>query len=496
MSSRTPAALLKVLSPLRLEARAVGGTVEVVGMGPGRASAAGTRLASELAAGTCVAVAGVAGGLDPELRPGDVVVASEVRSLDGRPPRPMPAATLVAAELRRVGLFVRTGPIVSAPSLVRGSARGELARTGALVVDMESAWLAERLDDPLVVVRAVADAPGHGAVTGGLRAMRSLRRVRVPLERWAGAVGARTVVMAGPRSYCAGVERAIEIVERALERFGPPVYVRRQIVHNTHVVDRLERLGAIFVEELEDVPPGATVVLAAHGVAPGVRTEADGRGLNTIDATCPLVAKVHREVQRFAAMDYEVVLIGHPEHEEVVGTRGEAPERVHVVSSAQEAERLVVPRGRRVAYLTQTTLSVDETAHVVETLRERFADITGPSSDDICYASQNRQQAVRSVAKQVDLVLVVGSANSSNTARLAETARRAGSRAEVLEDATALRLEWLEGARSVGITAGASAPESLVEGVVSALSLLGPISVSELRTTEETVHFSLPVKVR
>ncbi len=306
------------------------------------------------------------------------------------------------------------------------------------------------------------------------------------------------VLLAAPRSFCAGVERAIEIVERALERYGAPVYVRRQIVHNAHVVADLEAKGAMFVEELDQVPAGATVVLAAHGVSPAVRGQAAERGdLAVIDATCPLVAKVHHEARRFVARGYDIALIGHADHEEVEGTVGEAPDRIHLVETPEDVAALPGPAQERpMAFLTQTTLATDETAEVVAALRDRFPDIVGPSADDICYATQNRQDAVRAMAGDCDLMLVVGSANSSNTARLVEVARRHGSRAELLEDAGQLRSSWLDGVSTVGLTAGASAPEVLVQEVLDALGRLRPVTVEERRTTQETVRFSLPMQVR
>jgi 4-hydroxy-3-methylbut-2-enyl diphosphate reductase len=363
---------------------------------------------------------------------------------------------------------------------------------------MESAWLADTLGDtPLVVVRAVADSLNGGPVLGGIRALATLRRVRPGLEAWAGAVASRRVELAAPRSFCAGVERAIEIVERAIDRFGAPVYVRRQIVHNAHVVADLERRGAVFVEELDEVPDGATVVLAAHGVSPEVRGHAGARqDLSVIDATCPLVAKVHHEARRFASQGRRIVLVGHADHEEVIGTMGEVPDAIDLVEGVDDVDRLAYGADTPVAYLTQTTLAVDETAEVVAALRERFVALVGPSANDICYASQNRQDAVRSLAGRCDLVLVVGSANSSNTARLVEVARREGCRAELVEDAGGVDLRWLAGVNTLGITAGASAPEALVQQLVQALGGLGATEVVEHRTVKETVHFSLPPQVR
>jgi 4-hydroxy-3-methylbut-2-enyl diphosphate reductase len=320
--------------------------------------------------------------------------------------------------------------------------------------------------------------------------------LRGALGRWVRALGSRQVLLAAPRSFCAGVDRAVEIVERALDRAGAPVYVRRQIVHNAHVVHGLQARGAVFVQELDEVPAGATVVLAAHGVAPSVRDEAERRSLTVIDATCPLVAKVHREAKRFSAEGRRIVLVGHEEHEEVEGTVGEVPDRIHVVASADDVDTLEVVTDEPLAYLTQTTLAVDETVTVIDALRRRFPDIVGPAADDICYATQNRQDAVRSMAAGCDLVLVVGSDNSSNSQRLVEVARRQGCRAELVEDETELRLDWLAGVTCIGVTAGASAPEVIVRRLVDVLSCLGSVSVSEHRTAEERVHFALPPQVR
>jgi 4-hydroxy-3-methylbut-2-enyl diphosphate reductase len=304
-------------------------------------------------------------------------------------------------------------------------------------------------------------------------------------------------VLASPRSFCAGVERAIETVRRALECFGSPVYVRRQIVHNTHVVRELEADGAVFVEELDEVPPNATVVFAAHGVSPAVRAEAEARGdLRVIDATCPLVAKVHVEARRYAAQGHQLVLIGHAGHEEIEGTIGEAPDRFHVVENSGDVDRLELDDRQTVAYLTQTTLATDETRETIAALRRRFPRLVGPPADDICYATQNRQDAVRSIARRCDLLLVVGSSNSSNTARLVEVARREGCRSELVEDVSELQLSWLDGVSAIGLTAGASVPDVLVDEVIDTLSLLGPVSLSEASTTKETVRFSLPVQVR
>lgn len=306
----------------------------------------------------------------------------------------------------------------------------------------------------------------------------------------------RTILLASPRSFCAGVERAIEIVERLLEARGRPIYVRKQIVHNSHVVADLEARGTVFVDELDAVPPGATVVFSAHGVSPAVRAVAERRGLDVVDATCPLVSKVHAEVRRFAARGDTVVLIGHAGHEEVEGTLGEAPGRIVLVQTAADVERLRVDDPTRVSYVTQTTLAVDETTEIVEALRARFPALRGPTSEDICYATTNRQDALIAVAREADLVLVVGSDNSSNSQRLVELARRQDVPAHLVDDAADIRPEWLAGVRVIGLTAGASAPQRLVDDVVALMSRLGPVTVIDRETTREIRSFTLPTEVR
>jgi len=288
----------------------------------------------------------------------------------------------------------------------------------------------------------------------------------------------------------------VETVERALELHGAPVYVRRQIVHSAHVVRELERRGAVFVESEEEPPAGSLVVLSAHGVAPAVHERAAARRLRTIDAVCPLVTRVHAAVRRYAGAGYSILLVGHADHEEVVGTRGEAPERVTVVESVVDAERVVVPDPLRVAYATQTTLSVDETASIVAVLRRRFPDIAGPDEGDICYATTNRQQAVKELAAEVDVVLVIGSRNSSNSNRLVETARAAGVAAYLIEDESSIDEHWLEGAGAAGLTAGASAPEYLVRRVCDWFRARGVEIVGESNPTAEDVVFRLPTQVR
>jgi 4-hydroxy-3-methylbut-2-en-1-yl diphosphate reductase len=310
-------------------------------------------------------------------------------------------------------------------------------------------------------------------------------------------VTTRRVLLAKPRGYCAGVDRAVQAVEMALERYGAPVYVRRQIVHNTHVVRELEARGAIFVEETDSVPEGAMVVFSAHGVSPAVREEAQRRGLRTIDATCPLVTKVHNEARRFAAQDYDILLIGHQNHEEVEGTTGEAPARIHLVDGPDGGADVQVRDPAKVAWLSQTTLSVDETIQTVAALRERFPQLIDPPSDDICYATQNRQAAVKQIAKEADLVIVVGSDNSSNSVRLVEVAVEAGARAAYLvDDASNIDERWLDDASTVGVTSGASVPEVLVNGVLARLAEFGYGTVEEVEAVEERLVFQLPPELR
>ncbi len=304
----------------------------------------------------------------------------------------------------------------------------------------------------------------------------------------------RRVLLAGPRSFCAGVERAIEIVERALERYGSPVYVRKQIVHNVHVISDLEGRGAIFVDELDEVPTGATVVFSAHGVAPAVRADARRRRLTAIDATCPLVTKVHSEARRYVERGDTVVLIGHAGHEESEGTLGEAPGRIQLVETV--ADVATVQADGAVSYLMQTTLAIDEAAEVADALRERFPGVAAPRSDDICYATTNRQQALRAIVGEAELALVVGSLNSSNSVRLVELAHREGTAAHLIDGPEDIDPAWLEGVTTVAVTAGASAPPSVVEAVVEALRALGPIEVQERSVTTESVQFTLPKEVR
>jgi 4-hydroxy-3-methylbut-2-en-1-yl diphosphate reductase len=506
---------LVVLAPLRFEAVAVrrglrepGSRVVRTGMGAAKAAqlfagddprTPGKKRRSQSNPGSFgpMIVMGTAAGVDPDLKPGDLVVATEVS--DGSQTVSLPGADLLAAELRRAGLPARAGKLATVRGLVKSSQRSKLSAKGYLAADMETAALlgAAEGDGPRAVIRAVSDSGfGPGMVSGGLAALRSLRLAAPVAERWAAACAQRTVLLAGPRSFCAGVERAIEIVERALELRGAPVYVRKQIVHNTRVVADLEERGAVFVDELDEVPDGATVVFSAHGVSPAVRDVAEDRGLSVIDATCPLVSKVHAEARRFAREGYTVALIGHAGHEEVEGTLGEAPESTVLVETAADVAALRARDSSKVAYLMQTTLAVDEAADVAAALRERFPQMRAPGSDDICYATTNRQVAVRAVAEEAGLVLVAGSKNSSNSVRLVERSERAGTPAYLIDGATDIELSWLPGVSVVGLTAGASAPPAVVSEIITALSGLGAVTVTERVTTTESVQFGLPREVR
>lgn len=486
-----------VCTPLSWEYAALRGRLTVPVIRTGRGPDHGLPPA---VAGLPVLVAGVAGALDPDLVPGDLVVADRLL-IEGGAGRRCPSAPLLAAALRRLGLPARIGPLLSSPHVVDGAARRQLAgRSDALAVDTESGYLGRSATGAVAAVRAIVDTDRAGLVTAGtvahgLTALRRLRQAAQVFEDWARAAGPREILLASPRSFCAGVERAIEIVERALQQYGPPVYVRRQIVHNTHVVADLQDRGAVFVQEVDEIPPGSVTVLAAHGVAPSVRTAAEQRGLRLVDATCPLVTKVHTEVRRFAGRDSTILLIGHPDHEEVVGTRGEAAERVIVVADPDEAHRVRVADPRRVAYVMQTTLAADEAMRTAAVLHERFPDLVGPRRDDICYATTNRQRAVRAIARESDLVLVVGSQNSSNSHRLVEVAAAEGARAELVDDVSEVDLRWLPDARRIGVTAGASAPPGVVDALVDALGGLGTTAVTETVAVEEDVRFTLPREV-
>ena len=306
----------------------------------------------------------------------------------------------------------------------------------------------------------------------------------------------KRILLASPRGYCAGVDRAVQTVERALDLYGPPVYVRKEIVHNKNVVAELRKRGAVFVDELDEVPEGSVTVFSAHGIAPSVREEAKRRQLKTIDATCPLVTKVHVEARKFASQGYTIVLVGHAGHEEVEGTMGEAPEQIVLVEDEDDVERLQVENPEKVAYITQTTLSVDETAKVVAKLRERFPKIVGPRREDICYATTNRQAAVKKIADRCDLVLIVGSRNSSNSARLVEVARACGTEAYLIDSVRELDERWLEGKETVGLSSGASAPEHLVQELLAYFRQRGVTEIEEVEATSEDVRFMLPKEMR
>jgi 4-hydroxy-3-methylbut-2-enyl diphosphate reductase len=486
----------QICAPLRVEQAALRRAVTPVrrtGMGPRRSVQAARRLTGP------ILVAGVGGGLTGSVHIGDIVVATEVRDPDGAVIG-CPTAELLAGQLRRLGLTVHCGPIVSARTLAAGAARERLAATGALAVDMESAWLAPPADTPFAVIRAISDTPSQpllhpATLAHGYAALRTLSRAVPALDQWAAAVRPRHVTLANPRSFCAGVERAIDVVERALQQFPPPVYVRRQIVHNAHVVRDLEQRGAVFVEEVADVPRGSLLVFAAHGVSPAVRAEAAARDLQVIDATCPLVTKVHAEVRRYASRDTTVFLIGHADHEEVQGTLGEAPQNVVVVPDVAAAATVRPRDPDQVAYAMQTTLAVDEAEQIADVLRDRFPTLERPRRDDICYATTNRQQAVRAIARDCDLMLVVGSANSSNSLRLVEVAEREGVTARLVDDLSEVDLRDLARAARIGVTAGASAPPHLVDELVAGLRGLGPVTVAESDAPPEEMHFTLPKEV-
>ena len=493
---------LLVVTALRTEYAALAGqvpgaVVERCGMGMKRVQAWVPRIGA--LAPDAVVVAGVGGGVSPELRAGDVVVASEVRDDIGR--TVLRAAAPLVAALRQQGLRVHIGPMVSTDHIVTGPERERLARTGALAVDMESSAVVRALptrDLPVAVVRVIVDTAytplGRLRTVGaGAKALRVLRRIGPSLRVWADLAGPRSVVLAGPRSFCAGVDRAIDIVEQALRRYPRPVYVRRQIVHNAHVVADLQRQGAVFVDELDEVPDNTAVVFSAHGVAPAVRAEAKRRNLTVVDATCPLVAKVHTEARRFLARGDTVLLVGHDGHDETEGTLGEGD--IQLVRTPADAAGVRVDDPSRVSYLTQTTLAVDEVAQVVDVLRERFPLLSAPPTEDICYATTNRQHAVLAIADECDIVIVVGSQNSSNSKRLVEVAERAGTPAYLVDDASSIAPEWIMNARRIGLTAGASAPPHLVDEVIGTLRALGPVDVVEREVTREDIRFTLPKEV-
>lgn len=483
-----------VATALLVERLALRGLPRVVHTGMGAAKV--RRHASRLGSGPLL-TAGVAGGVGPAVRPGDLVVASEVVSASGRVP--VPSAALLAAAIRSTsGLTVHLGPVWASDTIVKD--RRSLAQQGILAVDMESAAFAQAASGAFAVVRAVVDTADHpllspGTAWRGAMALRNLRRAVPGMRLWLDATADRQVLLAGPRSFCAGVERAIDIVERALDKYDKPIYVRRQIVHNAHVVRHLTERGAVFVEEVDEVPAGARLVYAAHGVSPAVRAAAEVRGLSVIDATCPLVAKVHTEVRRHSGYGDSVFLIGHRDHEEVQGTLGEAPAHVLVVENAAQAATVEPIDADRVSYVMQTTLAVDEAEEIAEVLRQRFPALSSPRTDDICYATSNRQAAVRQIAADCDLMLVIGSPNSSNSRRLVEVSEREGTPAHLVDDASEIDLRWLAGATRIGVTAGASAPPVLVDELVECLRGLGSVQTRESVAAMEDIRFTLPKEV-
>ena len=399
-----------------------------------------------------------------------VTVADELR-LPGQPALRCPASVLLAGELRARGVPAARGQVLADQALADQAPVQRGTRSPRMVVS-------EELGGGLALAVAATEPWQPQA-----------RRV---VADWLAVAGERTILLPSPRSFCAGVERAIKAVDQALAQHNGQVYVRRQIVHNKSVVADLESRGAVFVSELDQVPAGATVVFSAHGVSPAVRREASDRGLSVIDATCPLVKKVHAEARRFADLGSTVVLIGHPGSDETVGIAGEAPDTTIVIKDSTDVAALDVPDPANVAYLTQTTLAVDETTEVVATLRRRFPQLREPPSEDICYATTNRQRALAAVAAEADLVLVAGSANSSNSRALVEIARRHGTNAHLIDGAADIRAGWLTGVRTIAVTAGASAPPNLVGAIVEALRGLGPAHVIERESARESMQFALP----
>jgi len=482
---------MKVVAPLRSEQLAlrIGGAAAVRG---------GMGAKASFVDGDVIVVAGVCGAVDPALRSGDIVVATEVR--DGDTVYELKGTATLARALRDRGLRVFTGPILVADHVLSAKERDALRVQGVVAVDMESSRFVPRDGRPFAVVRTVVETAGKSlfhprTVHAGFRALLALKRAAPAIAEWAAAAGPRRVLLASPRSFCAGVDRAIEIVERAIEQRGSPIYVRKQIVHNVHVVGDLEARGAVFVDELDEVPDGATVVFSAHGVSPQVKTTAADRGLDVIDATCPLVNKVHAEARSFAKAGKTIVLVGHQGHEEVEGTTGEAPDAIRLVEHPEDVARLDIENPDEVAFLTQTTLAVDDAMVVVDELRRRFPKLVGPKSDDICYATQNRQHALRAIAREADLVLVVGSHNSSNSVRLVEVAEKEGTPGRLIDDELDLDAVWLVGKETIALTAGASAPEELVQRVIGELAGLGAVTVEDRTVGSESIRFNLPKEV-
>lgn len=501
--STPPAGSLLIMAAMHIEgwalARAGGGAeVAVTGMGRKAADGAARRL-DHLSSRRPVAISGFCGGLRPDIRPGEVVVATQIRGPDGV--LEIPDASTVAQTLRFAGLRVHVGPIISTDHIVHGKERSRLAGDGALAVDMESYWLLagrharadegeNAPDSRSCVVRVVLDASRGGAawrhpLASGLRAYRSLVHVGVGLRVWAGALAPRTVLIAAPRSFCTGVNRAIETTEEALRHLEAPIYVLHEIVHNRHVVGSFRERGVVFVPEIDHVPEGETVVFSAHGVGQEERRIARDRGLSVIDATCPLVAKVHAKAKHYVDRGFDVVLIGKKGHDEVEGVVGEARDSIHVVEKMADIADLNLDGGRQIAVLSQTTLIPHEVEVLVGALKRQFPGLHVPPGMDICYASQNRQEAVRRLAPHCDLVMVLGSENSSNSKRLVEEVRRMGTSARLVDDEADVDPAWLQGVRTLGLTAGASAPEALVERMIAFVGTLGPVDAREMPSSLE-----------
>jgi 4-hydroxy-3-methylbut-2-enyl diphosphate reductase len=478
---------LEVLAPLRIESIAFGGADTIIGTGRDRAQRSGVKLAGRLDDSTAVALVGVAGALDPQLVPGDLIVANELRSGDSSS-RYLPGAALLSAEIRRSGCVVHTGPLLTTTKYVSSSERAGLAASGAIAVDMESYWVMGSLvNNPVAVVRAISDTATRGPALGGLRALRSISRARGPLERWARACGEHDVIRASPRPSCVGAQRWIDAIERALDQFGEFVYVLGSSIHDPHVVDGLKKKGAHFVERVEEVPDSAVVVLAAHGVSPELRRHVREReDLKVIEVTCAVFATVDNVVLAADALDDVVVVTdrSHPEnfgHADLEGTFAVAPERIHVVASIEDVSRLDLDRSRPISFLTVASLSSDASVEITSALRARFPGITALSSHDVCVAAPQDHEAVRSMAHRCDLMVIVGSRDSSRSARLLEVAQHEGCRTELIDEVAQLELQWLADARTIGVTAGDSASNRALEAVVGAISSLGPMNLSEER---------------
>jgi 4-hydroxy-3-methylbut-2-enyl diphosphate reductase len=458
-----------------------------VGMGPERAAHA----AALLPPFGALAVTGFCGALDDDLRPGDVLVATEVRS--GDQVWPCPSAPLLAGELARAGLPARTGPLLTAPHVVSGAERRRLARRGARAADMESAPLAAAAGGlPFAAVRVVVDTPAApllslATLNGAMTARRTLSRVGPVLARWAAAAGARRVLLARPRSHCPGVQRAISLLEQTLDLYGAPVYFRTRALRDSPVLRELEHRGAVFVDDLDEVPKGAVTVLSPHGASPGVWAEAARLGLHLIDATCPLVAELHAQARRLATRGDLVAFVGRAGHEEAEGLLSGVPGSVALVRDSRAAtDAANLPAGRRISYLVQTTLAADEAEEAVTAIRRRFPDAEGPPAELVCQTATDRGMAVQAVAPECDLVLVAGTAGSPDARRLAGIAARHAPAVQLVRGPQDVPLDRLAGVRTVGLTACASAPSSVVDAIVAALEGLGPVTAEERQPAGES----------